>query len=95
MKKSFRILSIIVLIAVIVGVRMYRKYERQQRLDEQQRKQLEWVLEGQKKRKLEEQRKLDSIRLAKPTQLDSARIELEKGRKKLQETLRKLEEQKK
>ena len=94
MKNTGRIIGVIALIAVIVGIRLYRKYDRQQVNLEKQRKQQEWIIQGQKRMQLEEQRKQDSIRLAKPTKLDSSRMELDRQRKKLQETLRKLEQQK-
>ncbi len=94
MKNTGRIIGVIALIAVIVGIRLYRKYDRQQVNLEKQRKQQEWIIQGQKRMQLEEQRKQDSIRLAQPTKLDSSRMELDRQRKKLQETLRKLEQQK-
>lgn len=94
MKNTGRIIGVIALIAVIVGIRLYRKYDRQQVNLEKQRKQQEWIIQGQKRMQLEEQRKQDSIRLAQPTKLDSSKMELDRQRKKLQETLRKLEQQK-
>ena len=94
MKNTGRIIGVIALIAVIVGIRLYRKYDRQQVNLEKQRKQQEWIIQGQKRMQLEEQRKQDSTRLAQPTKLDSSRMELDRQRKKLQETLRKLEQQK-
>lgn len=94
MKNTGRIIGVIALIVVIVGIRLYRKYDRQQVNLEKQRKQQEWIIQGQKRMQLKEQRKQDSIRLAQPTKLDSSKMELDRQRKKLQETLRKLEQQK-
>lgn len=95
MKKFGVIIGFIVLIAIIVGGRLYKKHERQRIREEQQKEQREWLIEGQKRRQVLQQQKQDSIRLSKPTKLDSARLELDKKRKKMQETIKRLNKESK
>lgn len=99
MKKFGVIIGFIVLIAIIVGGRLYKKHERQrireEQQKEQQKEQREWLIEGQKRRQVLQQQKQDSIKLSKPTKLDSARLELDKKRKKMQETIKRLNKESK
>jgi uncharacterized protein YlxW (UPF0749 family) len=95
MKKTFAIIGFILLLAFVVGGRLYKKYNRQQIKEEQLKKEKEWVIKAQKAYQIKERKRLDSIRRSKPTRLDSVRAEIEEKRKKMEELMKKLAKEKK
>lgn len=95
MKKIISIVGIVILILVIVSLRLYRKYDRQKIGIEKNKKQQEWVIKTQKKRDSLNKVKQDSlVQNSYKRKRDSMNKELYLKQKKLQETLKKLNEQK-
>ena len=93
MKKTISILGIIILIAVVVAGRLYKKYNRQHVNDEQLKEQRIRAIEAKKAYDIREQKKIDSIQRSKPTRMDSINAEIDEKRKKMQEIMKRLEKE--
>lgn len=92
MKKKGSLFGIIIVIVAMVAIRMYRKYDRQQRLDKQRKQQIEWSLKMSKQRDSILRIKQDSIRKANfKSRLDSMREVNEKKLNNIKKLMKDLE----
>lgn len=99
MKKKLAGLLSIVLIVVIVSVRLYRKNQRAQKKEEQQKEINRLYIQNQeflkneqeKNRKLANQRRLDSLDSIRKANFDAGMKKLKDAQKKIQEEIDKKE----